>query len=109
MFKSLIVDLFTEGIESIVGDPIVIPKNYLLVEERPKTTHDIDSSAIVQAGYSRKKKELYLRFSSNPSILYIYSGISRHFKDKFKFSLSKGQFFHKYIRNKFKTSKILGA
>lgn len=109
MLRNKIVEIFSEDMESIVGDKVVIPKNHVLVEDRPKTTHDIDSSAIVQAGFSRKKKELYLRFSSNPSILYIYHGISRHLKDKFKFSPSKGQFFHKFIRDKFKTSKILGA
>lgn len=109
MFRQGIIDIFTESIESIVGDPIVLPKNRILIEERPKTTHDIDSSAIIQAGFSRKKKELYLRFQGDPAVLYIYHGVSRHFKDKFKFSPSKGQFFHKFIRNKFKTGKILGA
>lgn len=109
MFKKIILEIFTEDMETIVGEPIVIPENSVLLEEKPKTTHDIDSSAIVQAGFSRKKKELYLRFSSNPSILYIYHGVTRHLKDKFKFSPSKGQFFHKFIRNNFKTSKILGA
>jgi len=109
MFKTTIVEFFTEAIEVIVGERIILPKNRILLEARPKTTHDIDSSAIVQAGFSRKNKELYLRFSGNPSVLYVYHGVSRHFKDKFKFSPSKGQFFHKFIKNKFKVSKILGA
>jgi hypothetical protein len=109
MYKSIILEYFSENIESIVGEQIVLPKQYIMLEERPKTTHNIDSSAIVQAGFSRKKKELYLRFASNPSILYVYQGVTRHLKDKFKFSPSKGQFFHKFIRNRFKTSKILGA
>jgi hypothetical protein len=86
MLKPLIIELFTEEIETIVGEAIVIPKNYVLLEDRPKTTHDIDSSAIVQAGFSRSKKELYLRFATNPAILYIYHGVTRHLKDKFKFS-----------------------
>ena len=109
MFKQGIIDLFTESVECIIGAPVVIPRNRILVEDRPKTTHDIDSSAIVQAGFSRKKRELYLRFQGDPAVLYIYHDVSRHFKDKFKFSPSKGQFFHKFIRNKFKVSKILGA
>jgi hypothetical protein len=109
MFKTAIKEIFSESIESIVGSPIIIPKHIILVEDRPKTTHDIDSSAIVQAGFSRSKKELYLRFVSDPAVLYVYHGITRHLKDKFKFSASKGQFFHKFIRNRFKTSKILGA
>lgn len=109
MYKDLIRNLFVEEVESIVGDPICIPKDRIMVEARPKTTHDIDSSAIVQAGFSRKNKELYLRFQSDPSVLYIYHGVTRHLKDKFKFSSSKGQFFHKFIRGKFKTGKILGA
>jgi hypothetical protein len=110
MFKKKILEIFTESIECIVGDPIVLPKNRLLTEESvPRTNVSIDSSAITQAGYSRNKKELYLRFSSNPAMLYIYHGISRHLKDKFKFSPSKGQFFHKFIRDKFKTTKILGG
>ena len=109
MFKKEIIDLFTESIECIVGEPIIIPKNVILIEDRPKTTHNIDSSAIVQAGFSRKKKELYLRFQGDPAVLYIYHGVTRHLKDKFKFSPSKGQFFHKFIRGKFKTGKILGA
>jgi hypothetical protein len=106
MYKKIIEEFV--GIENIIGE-IHIPTNFILYEERPKTTHDIDSSAIVQAGFSRKKKELYLRFQTNPAVLYIYHGITRHLKDKFKFSSSKGQFFHKFIRNKFKTTKILGA
>lgn len=109
MLKKLILCFFTEEIETIVGEQIVLPKQIILVEDRPKTTHDIDSSAIVQAGFSRSKKELYLRFATNPAVLYIYHGVTRHLKDKFKFSPSKGQFFHRFIRNKFKTSKILGA
>jgi hypothetical protein len=56
MFKNAINEIFSESIECIVGNPIIIPKHVILVEDRPKTTHDIDSSAIVQAGFSRSKK-----------------------------------------------------
>ena len=110
MFREMIIEMFVDRIECIVGDPIVLPKNRLLLEETvPRTNVNIDSSAIEQAGYSRNKKELYLRFRGNPAVLYIYHGISRNFKDKFKFSASKGEFFHKFIRDKFRTTKILGG
>jgi hypothetical protein len=107
-FRNKVKRLF-EDIESIVGEPITFPYSYILLEDRPKTTHDIDSSAIVQAGYSRNKKELYLRFHSKPEVLYIYSNVSRWLKDKFKFSGSKGQFFQAYIRDRKPFKKILGA
>ncbi len=111
MFKDKFLELFTEEVETIVGDRINIPPGLIELHEEavPKTNVDIDSSAIMQAGYSRKKQQLYLRFVSNPSVLYIYHGLNRGLKDKFKFSPSKGQFFQKFIRSKFKTTKILGG
>lgn len=74
-----------------------------------KTPTNIDSTAIIQSGYSRKNRVLYIRFEGDPSTVYAYKNISRHFKDKFKFAPSKGQFFHKFIRDKFDFDKILGG
>lgn len=74
-----------------------------------KTPTDIESTAILQSGYSRNKKELYIRFAGNPNMTYAFKNISRYLKDKFKFAPSKGQFYHKFIKNKFAFYKMLGG
>jgi len=79
------------------------------LEEANLTPTNVDSTAIIQSGYSRKKKILYIRFEGDPSVVYAYNNISRFLKDKFKFSPSKGQFFHKFIKDKFDFDKILGG
>lgn len=88
-----------------------LQESWKQLDEAPKTATptNIDSTAIVQSGYSRKKRILYIRFSGDTSMVYAYNNISRYLKDKFKFSPSKGQFFHKFIKDKFPFDKILGG
>ncbi len=57
----------------------------------------VESSNLAAAGYDEEKEELYIEFKSGG--LYKYSDVPYNvFKDLLDAD-SKGQYFHKYIRN----------
>jgi len=66
----------------------------------------VESSNLKAIGYDSETKRLRVQFSSGG--IYEYTDVAGDVADEFMMAESAGKFFHKNIRNMYKTEKIKG-
>lgn len=64
----------------------------------------VDSSNIASVGYKVKEETLEIRFNSGA--VYQYKNVPRSVHEQLMSASSKGQFFHRNIRNSFDYSRV---
>lgn len=68
------------------------------------TWHQLESSNLELVSYSRKNKTLIIVFKSGA--VYQYYNVSRYQFEKLRQAESKGRYFHKNIRTKYRFEKL---
>lgn len=70
----------------------------------PATFTAVESSNILRIGYDHESQELFVTFRTGN--MYKYAGVPHTKHQNFLSAKSKGHYFAKYIRNKFKCEHI---
>lgn len=92
------------GNEPIPND-IKIELERLLLAKPSLPDDFIAFSHSFMAGYKYNNKDLYILFSANDAV-YIYEDVPHDTYDEFMHAESKGSYFAKHIRNKYRSAKI---